>query len=148
LVTAAGKEREPRNDNLDTDRGIAMTRLALFIPLSLYLLQGCGRGLDKDADPEEGVRALHTALAAWKDGKPPAELEKLTPPIIMNEDDWRLGKRLLDFKVVESGLAGRQIRCRVQIKLGGKQGKSFEQRATYIIDTNPRLVIVRDTFAS
>ena len=66
----------------------------------------------------------------------------------MNEDDWRLGKRLLEFKVEESSLAGRQVRCRVQIKLGNKTGTALEQRATYIIDTTPRLVIVRDTFAS
>jgi hypothetical protein len=125
-----------------------MKRLALFIPLSLGLLQGCGRGLDKDADPEEGVKALHTALTAWKDGKAHAELEKMTPPIIMNEDDWRSGKRLLDFKVEESALSGRQVRCKARIKLGGKDGKALEQRAIYIIDTTPRLVIVRDTFSS
>jgi hypothetical protein len=125
-----------------------MKRLAILAALSLGLLQGCGRGLDKDADQEEGVKALHTALTAWKDGKPQAELEAMSPSILVNDDDWRTGKRLLDFKVEESGLSGRQVRCRARIKLGGKDGKAVEQRATYIIDTTPRLVIVRDTFAS
>lgn len=125
-----------------------MKRLATIVALSVGLLQGCGRGLDKDADPEEGVKALHAALAAWKDGKTQAEVEALTPSILVNDDDWRTGKRLLAFKVEESGLSGRQVRCRARIKLGGKDGKTVEQWATYIIDTTPRLVIVRDTFAS
>ena len=125
-----------------------MKRLAIFVALSVCLLQGCGRGLDKDADPEEGVKALQTALGAWKDGKTQAEVEAMTPPILVNDDDWRTGKRLLEYKVEESGLSGRQVRCRARIKLGGKDGRAVEQRATYIIDTTPRLVIVRDTFAS
>ena len=125
-----------------------MKRLAVFVTLSLCLLQGCGRRLDKDADPEEGVKALQTALAAWKEGKPPKELETMSPAIVVNDDDWRTGKHLLDFKVEDSGLAGRQVQCRARIKLRGKDGKVLEQRATYIIDTTPRLVIVRDTFAS
>jgi hypothetical protein len=125
-----------------------MKRLAVLVTLSLCLLQGCGRGLDKDADPEEGVKALQTALAAWKEGKPPKELETMSPSIIVNDADWRSGKRLLDFKVEESGLVGRQVQCRARIKLRGKDGKALEQRATYIIDTTPRLVIVRDSFAS
>jgi hypothetical protein len=125
-----------------------MKRLAILAALSVCLLQGCGRGLDKDADPEEGLKALHTALAAWKDGKPQAELEAMSPSIVVNDDDWRTGKRLLEFKVEESELSGRQVRCRARIKLAGKDGRAVQQRATYIIDTTPRLVIVRDTFAS
>jgi hypothetical protein len=67
----------------------------------------------------------------------------------MNEDDWRTGKRLLDFKMDDAGsLSGRQARWRVQIKLQDTTGKTQERSAIYIIDTTPRVVIVRDTFAS
>jgi hypothetical protein len=125
-----------------------MKRSALLVALSLCLLQGCRGGLGKDADPDEGGKALQTALQAWKEGKSPADLESMAPSIIMNEDAWRSGKRLLDFKVEESAMAGRQVRCRVRIKLADKDGRTVEQKATYIIDTTPRLVIVRDTFAS
>jgi hypothetical protein len=125
-----------------------MKRLALFITLALCFLPGCRRALEKDSDPDEGGKALQIALETWKDGKPQEELERRSPPILMNEDDWRLGKRLLDFKVEESSMSGRQVRCRVRIKLGDKDGKTLEKKAVYIIDTVPRLVIVRDTFAS
>jgi hypothetical protein len=76
------------------------------------------------------------------------ELKNMTPIILMNEDDWRTGKRLLDFTVEDCSLSGRQIRSRVQLKLQDKDGKSVDQKATYIIDTTPRIVIVRDILSS
>jgi hypothetical protein len=116
--------------------------------LVLCLLTGCHGNLGPDASQSEADKALQTALAAWKVGKTQAELEKGVPSIIMNEDDWRIGKRLLDYNVQESSLSGRQIRCRVHIKLQDQTNKTVEQDAVYIIDTTPRIVIVRDTFAS
>lgn len=123
-----------------------MKRLTVFAALAVCLPQGCQRGLDKDADPDEGGKALQIALEAWKNGQPNEELEKRTPPILMNEDDWRAGKSLLDYKVEETSLVGRQVRARVRIALRDKNGKVQEQSATYIVDTTPRIVIVRDLF--
>ena len=134
------------NPNLHWENTVK--RRTLFIVLAFCLLPGCGRKLDRDADPDEGDKALRTALEAWKDGKTPADLEQGTPSIIMNEDDWRTGKRLLDFHMEKGSLSGRQVRCRVRIKLQGKDGKTVDRDAVYIIDTTPRIVIVRDSFAS
>jgi hypothetical protein len=125
-----------------------MQRLSISIALLLLVLSGCSRGLDPDSDRDVAASALRTAMEAWKSGKAPDDLANEQPPIIMNEDDWRSGKRLLDFKVEESGLSGRQIRCKVQIKLREKDGRTVERNAIYIIDTTPRIVIVRDSFAS
>jgi hypothetical protein len=121
---------------------------ALFVTLALCLLPGCGRGLYPDADPGTADTALQTALEAWKSGKAPEDLEKEQPAIIMNEDDWRLGKRLLEYKMEKGSLSGRQVRCRVRIKLKDRDGKTIDRDAVYIIDTTPRIVIVRDSFAS
>lgn len=125
-----------------------MQRLCILTALGLVLLSGCSRGLDPDADRDVAAGALRTAMEAWKNGKAPDDLENEQPSIIMNEDDWRTGKRLMDFTVGDTFLSGRQVRCRVQIKLQEKSGKTVERRATYIIDTTPRIVIVRDTFAT
>ncbi|HEY7314237.1 MAG TPA: hypothetical protein VH643_33100 [Gemmataceae bacterium] len=124
-----------------------MKRLVLFTMLGVCFLQGCDRRLDKAADADEGAKALQTALQAWKSGKLPEDLREVKPSIVMNEDEWRVGKRLLDFKVEEIALSGRQIRATVQIKLEDKSGKTRDQKAIYIVDTTPRIVIVRDTFA-
>jgi len=125
-----------------------MKRLALFVALAPCLLVGCSRSLDPAADPAEADKALQTALEAWKSGKSPEDLAKARPPIIMNEDDWRMGKRLLDFEMEKGSVSGRQVRCRVRIKLQNKDDKTVDRDAVYIIDTIPQIVIVRDSFAS
>jgi hypothetical protein len=124
-----------------------MKRRILFITL-LCWLPGCGGGLGPDADSVTADKALQTALEAWKSGKSPADLEKGRPSIIMNEDDWRMGKRLLDFKMDKGSLSGRQVRCRARLKLKDRDDKTIDREAVYIIDTTPRIVIVRDSFAS
>ena len=125
-----------------------MKCLALFIALALCFVAGCGRGLDPAADPAEAEKALRTALEAWKSGKSPEDLQKQQPSVVMNEDDWRMGKRLLDFQMEKGSLSGRQVRCRVRIKLLNKDDTTVDREAVYIIDTTPRIVIVRDSFAS
>ena len=92
--------------------------------------------------------ALQTALEAWKSGKSPQDLTNARPSIIMNEDDWRVGKRLLNFDREKGSVSGRQVRCRVRIKLQDKNDKAVDRDAVYIIDTVPHIVIVRDSFAS
>jgi hypothetical protein len=110
---------------------------------------GCSRGPGEPADIDQAGSALRAALEAWKGGKTQQELSEQTPSIIMNEDDWREGKHLTDYQMEEAGaLHGRQVVWRVRIKLQDKGGKVEERRAKYVIDTTPRLVIVRDRFAS
>jgi hypothetical protein len=124
-----------------------MKYLVLFLPFTLCLLPACQRSLGPPADVAEADRALRTALDAWKSGKSPAELEAARPSILVNDDDWRMGKHLLDFQMEECSLAGRQVRCRVRLKLQDRDGKTNDQAAVYVIDTTPRIVIVRDSFA-
>lgn len=123
-----------------------MKRLFLAI-LCLGLFSGCGRST-KPADLDQAGPALRTALEVWKGGSSQKELESQHPPIVMNEDDWREGKSLMDYKMEEAGrMYGRQVVWWVQIKLKDKSGKSEDRRAKYVIDTTPQLVIVRDRFA-
>jgi len=125
-----------------------MKRFTLFIVLAPFLVIGCGRSLDAAVDPAEADKALQTALEAWKSGKSPQDLKKASPSIVMNEDDWRVGKRLLEFDMGKGAVSGRQVRCRVRIKLRDKDDKTVDRDAVYIIDTIPQIVIVRDSFAS
>jgi hypothetical protein len=125
-----------------------MFRTVVFIAFSVCLLSGCRRTV-VNSDAEQAGPALRTALEAWKSGKSPSDLEGLSPSIIMNEGDWESGKRLLEFKMDDKGtLVGRQIQWRVQVKIQDKSGKTQDRRVSYTIDTTPRIVIVRDIFAS
>jgi hypothetical protein len=101
------------------------------------------------ADIDQAGPALRTALEAWKGGKSQQELADQAPSILMNEDDWRVGKRLVHYEMEERGsLSGRQVVWKVQMRLQDRGGKTEDYKATYVIDTTPRLVIVRDLFAS
>jgi hypothetical protein len=125
-------------------------RLFWFLTIcSIGFLSGCGQQAAENVNPDQAGEALRTALEAWKDGKTRADLEGQRPSIIMNESDWDPVNRLLEFKMDDTGrLDGRQMRWVVQIKLQNKNGQVNERKATYIIDTIPRIVIVRDSFAS
>jgi hypothetical protein len=123
-------------------------RCVFFTTSLICFLLGCGQRAE-NADLEQAEPALRTALEAWKGGKSQEDLAGQTPSILMNEDDWRVGKRLLDFKMDDQGaLSGRQVVWHAQIKLQDNSGKTEDRRATYVIDTTPRIVIVRDKFAS
>lgn len=115
----------------------------------MSMLTGCRPTLAENVNPDEAGPLLRTALEAWKGGMTTADLADQKPSIIMNELDWSSGNRLLDFKMADTGsLDGRQVRWVVQLKLQDKNGKVSDRKATYIIDTIPRVVIVRDSFAS
>jgi hypothetical protein len=119
----------------------------VFATLCLGVVSGCSRG-SKPADLDQAGPALRTALDVWKGGSSQEELASQKPSIIMNEDDWREGKRLMDYKMEEAGsMHGRQVVWWVQIKLEDKSGKTEDRRAKYVIDTTPQFVIVRDRFA-
>jgi hypothetical protein len=124
-----------------------MKSISITVLPLVFCLVGCGGYQHaENVDLGQAQSALRTALEAWKDGKANADLQ---PTIIMNESDWTSGCRLLDFRMEESGvLDGRQARWVAHIKLQDRSGAVKEHKATYIIDTIPRIVIVRDTFAS
>jgi len=123
-----------------------MKHIVLSSAVCLCLL-GCGQS-NADVDIDQAGPALRSALEAWKSGKTPADLESQSPSILMNETDWKAGKRLLQFKMDDKGSQyGRQVRWRVQVRIQDKSGETQDQNATYVIDTTPRIVIVRDSFA-
>lgn len=119
-----------------------------LLVLFVGLLSGCGQHVTESVNPDQAGEALRTALTAWKDGKTPDELEAQQPSILMNEDAWRSGSSLLEFTMDPAGkMDGRQVRWVAQIKLRDKNGKETTRKATYVIDTIPRIVIVRDPLA-
>jgi hypothetical protein len=126
-----------------------MKPLSLSLLVCVGFLAGCGEPVAPKVDPDEARTALRTALEAWKSGQANSELESLRPPLLMNESDWTGGNRLLEYRMEEAGrVAGRQVRWVVWITLQDANGKKApERKATYVIDTVPRIVIVRDSFA-
>ena len=108
------------------------------------MLSGCGPKLDPPVDTAVATDQLKAVFGAWKSGQPYESLAQKSPPIYFNEALWRDGNTLLEFEVGEVENFGRQGRCTVRLFLQGKDGKRFDRKIGYQIDTTPHVVIVRE----
>ena len=112
--------------------------------LGLALAMGCGQEVPQPIDTAEAGRQLETALASWKADEPYEGLPARNPPIVFSEPLWQDGTKLLRYELEPVELQGRQGRCTAKLSLRDKTGKQYERRIGYIIDTVPRVVIVRE----
>ena len=118
--------------------------LAALALLGALLAAGCGKELPPAVDTGDAGRQLDAALAAWKDGKSHESLAAGEPPVIFNEPLWKEGAKLVAYELGEVTLHGRQGRCTAKLTLRGKDGRQYERKIGYQIDTVPRVVIVRE----
>jgi hypothetical protein len=124
-----------------------MKRFACSVGLWLCLLLpvlGCGKTLDAPVDQDKAREVLQTALESWKQGESYGALGQRQPPIYFNEPGWEAGKKLVNYQAGQMELFGRQGRCSVKLFLQDKGGKAIERDISYLIDTTPRIVIVRE----
>ena len=116
--------------------------LALLLPA---LALGCGQAPPEPADPDQARQALRTALGAWQKGEAPEALKARQPPVYVNDADWQAGLRLAGYELKGDGkYYGAQFRCSVVLSLESGKGKRSDKVVKYLIDTHPRVVIVRD----
>jgi hypothetical protein len=122
-----------------------MKMLALAVAVSsVAFVTGCGKKLDDPVDLDSAGAVLQTVFDAWKQGEDPGDLQKRNPPLYFNEPEWKAGTKLLDFKAGKVELMGRQGRCSVQLSLRDRQGKETKREISDLIDTTPRVAIVRE----
>jgi hypothetical protein len=114
------------------------------IACALALFAGCGQEVPKPIDLADAGRQLDAVLKAWKEDRPHASLATGDPAIIFTEPLWENGTRLLAYEVGAVELQGRQGRCTAKLTLRDKDGKQYERKIGYQIDTVPRVVIVRE----
>lgn len=123
-----------------------MTRfLSAAAALFAALAAGCGGpGVPPPVDPAEAGRQLTAALDAWKQGEAFGTLAARSPPVVFNEPLWEGGTKLLAYELGPVEMNGRQARCTAKLSLKGQDGKASERSIGYVIDTTPRVVIVRE----
>ena len=118
--------------------------LRAFALLAALLASGCGKDLPPAVDTGDAGRQLDAALAAWRDGKPFESLAAGEPPVVFNEPLWKEGAKLVAYELGEVTLHGRQGRCTAKLTVQSKDGKQAQRNIGYLIDTVPRVVIVRE----
>jgi hypothetical protein len=110
------------------------------------LLAGCSSKVDPPVDTGKAGEVIKTALDAWKQGEAYGSLKKRSPPLTFTDHDWEAGNKLVDYSLGAIELRGRQCHCPVTLSLQDKDGKTDKREVSYVIDTVPSVVIVRDMF--
>lgn len=115
----------------------------VFSLLSVFVL-GCNPGPEPPVDKGAALDQLKIAFESWKAKEPPASLEQRSPKVVFQEPLRDEGNTLLDYELGEVEHMGRQGRCTVKLVLQGKDGKRFERKIGYQIDTTPYTTITRE----
>ena len=112
--------------------------------LGLICAAGCSDTLPPAADPDRARTALQTVLQAWKNGEKIESLAQRDEAIHVNDPDWRSGKRLQAYEVKPGQPNGQSWRCEVLLTVQEGESKPRERRASYSVDTDPAVVVVRE----
>ena len=118
---------------------------ALIALAGAVSIAGCSKELDPPVDKDQALEQLRLVLQTWKSNEPPDVLEKRSPKVVFHEPLWQQGNSLLEFEIGDIELFGRQGRCTVKLFLQDKDGKRFERKIGYQIDTTPFTTIVRES---
>jgi hypothetical protein len=107
---------------------------------ALLLALGCGTK-PKMSDAEAAPKALRTVLDAWKGGQP-REAFSRESAIQTSDSRWDRGFKLLDYEVGRGEPHGYDINFKVTLRLQDPKGKKVQEKATYAVNTSPKLVVI------
>lgn len=107
----------------------------------------CGCGASHRVEPDLAAKTLRATLDSWKGGQPPADLQKATPPVVVQDLDWAAGTKLVDFEILEGGKpVDSNLYAQVKLKLRDAAGSESEKTVTYVVGTSPKLTVFRQMF--
>jgi hypothetical protein len=123
-----------------------MNRFSVLLPIVLIvLLVGC-RYAPKlpPYDSQKAEETLKLALDAWKQGQV-KKLAKCKPPIRFEDEDYRNGLRLLDYRLEpRESPVFRFNDIKVTLSLRGRQGNKIEKTVAYQVTLEPVLAVLRN----
>jgi predicted small lipoprotein YifL len=134
-----------KEDFLSTIAGryVVMTAVAF----ALSTIAGCGSRAPRSfssGDVEQAKAKLDSTLNAWKEGKTPADLRGLKPPVYVADQDWNTGKKLFEFRIdrVEK-TTGPNPNLVVVLTLDDAKSKATKKQVVYSVTTAPAITIAR-----
>ena len=115
--------------------------------LMFVVLVGCGPGDVRPpapSDPDQAKQALTQALDAWRTGETPESLRKSQPAVIVSDEDWLRGEKLVSYAIQGDGKKhGNSIRFIATLELRAANGSVQRKHALYHVGTEPVLTVVR-----
>lgn len=111
----------------------------------LLLLATSGTACSRRPGIDESVArsSLEAALADWKAEKKPERLSEVDPPIIVVDDAWSKGVKLIDFKIGEGRNDGQNMHYPVELILADGKKKPSTQKVMYLVGTEPSITVFR-----
>lgn len=122
-------------------------RSRFFPVVALALAAGCSdtAPLPMATSPEKARPAIEAAFAAWKQGKTADELRTQSSPVVLLDDDFGRGRKLLDYKIEGDGTprgTGLRFDVALTLKDGGKPPTT--RKLAYRVVTEPKVSISRE----
>ena len=119
--------------------------MPLLASIAILAICGCGGPRPSVADSERAQQALQTALDAWREGGNPDELRQRSPPIHFGDAACEQGQRLIGYQLPAAPERfGHSLRFRVELTVDDSAGTDEVETASYLVDTNPMTVIIRE----
>ena len=115
--------QQPRDQagHLTTDH----LRLLVVGAAAVAFLLATGCSQHKHQDLEFVREVLITSLDAWKSGAVPGDLRQRQPRIVVGDNDWEQGRRLLNFQVAKNDVFdGRNLRVPVELTMQSSYASS------------------------
>ena len=120
---------------------LATSALGLILGAS----SGCGSSAPAaTSDPNRARTILHDVLESWKRGDAIDAQTKLSPSVIVADEDWLTGAKLGDYRIEPNDqMIGNALRCPVSITLPNPKGKVKTRTVFYLVSTEPILRVDR-----
>ncbi len=103
------------------------------------VVSACGPSTNPSADTAR--TALATALDAWRDGKTPADLAGLNPPVQVIDTEWAGGRKLASYQIVGETPSESDKRLVVKLTYAAPPA---EAEAVYIMVGSRPVSVFRD----
>ena len=122
-----------------------MLRTLLF--MLMVACVGCGPGNVRPpapSDRDKAKQALTQALDAWRSGETSESLRKVQPAVIVSDEDWLRGEKLVSYALQGDGKKhGNSLRFLATLELRTANGSLQRKNALYHVGTEPVLTVVR-----
>lgn len=133
---------EPRSWPAGFKRAAWRYRALGALLVSLLATAGCGGSTAVTLDRALAESTLHQALAAWREGKSPADLQAQSPAIICGDPRWEAGVRLRSFTLHgPSTDDGYNLHQAVELELEAAGPSPTTEIVTYVVGTSPSLTV-------
>lgn len=119
-------------------------RIAAALTLSL-LLAGCSNTMESHpVDPNLARNTLDAVLKSWQEGATPESWQQKTPSVVVQDMDWKTGKKLKSFEIIEpTESVDANLHCQVKLVFEDAEKGEVEQTVKYVVGTSPVLTVFR-----